>query len=377
MESVRNYIKVGLITDGAPIIEPMSLNGFDGYHVKNLLIGNGFHWQKDRDVFIPGDLIFLNMKQSDIHMINIVPVEQYLLSVISSEMNPEAPVEFLKAHAVISRSWAMRKVIGTHEDNSSGKLSRPESIIDWEEADEHIGFHVCSDDHCQRYQGLPEIIPDNARQAIASTEGLVLRDSSGRIADARFSKCCGGITEIFSSCWADRDYDYLISQKDPWCDLSSMSEDEKNRFLTMVLKSYDRGTHDFFSWKRIIYGDEISERLKSRFKMDIGLVTSMKILKKGASHRAVKLRLEGEKGNFEIGKELAIRRLLVPDCLYSSWFDIHKVDKAGRPGFLLSGRGWGHGVGLCQIGAANMALNGKSFSEILEFYYPGTTISRY
>lgn len=355
----------------------MSLNGFDGYRVRNLLIGNGFHWQNIRDVFIPGELKFLENEQSSIRLINIVPVEQYLLSVISSEMNPEAPVEFLKAHAIISRSWAMRKVLGANEADSTGKLYGPDCIIDWEEADEHIGFDVCSDDHCQRYQGLPEIIPDNAREAIAETERLVLRDSSGMIADARFSKCCGGITEIFSSCWADRDPDYLISQKDPWCDLSSMSEDLKYRFLSMVLKSFDRDTQDFYNWERIITGEDISDRLKSRFKIDIGLVRSIKIIKKGASPRAVRIRLEGEKGNIELGKELAIRRLLVNDCLYSSWFDIHKSDKTGIPEFRLSGRGWGHGVGLCQIGAANMAFNGKSFREILDFYYPRTTISHY
>lgn len=372
MNASEPYIRVGLLTDGLPQATPCVRDAVSGYMVGNLLIGHGFHWRKTVSAFIPGRLELLSEPQPPIHSVITLPLEDYVGCVISSEMNPEAPLEFLKAHAVISRSWAMRKILGAETPSDKGRIDEPSLKVSWEESDSHSGFDVCSDDHCQRFQGLPDAPTDTALDAVQATRGLVLKDRNGRIADARFSKCCGGRTEIFSSCWADKDEDYLVSKDDPWCDLSDMDASARQQFLSSALKGYDFHTQDFYRWTKSVPKEWLRKNVITRYGVDLGSLNSIAVERRGSSGRAVRLSIAGDNGKIEIGKELAIRRLLAPDCLYSSWFDI---EDAGEE-FILQGRGWGHGVGLCQIGAARMAFEGKSFEEILRFYYPDTSLEQ-
>ncbi len=364
-------IRVGIITDGLPEIEITPR----GYKIANLLIGDGFHWQKRTSALIKGNLLSLEKPQGNIHIINILPLETYLASVIGSEMNPDAPCEFLKAHAIISRGWALRKITRCNDTEKSAVSFRSAGEIEireWEESDSHTGFDVCSDDHCQRYQGHPANGHPVIETAIKETRGMVLTDLSGKIADTRFSKCCGGRTEIFSSCWNDLDFEYLISQDDPWCDLSDMDKDRRNSFLSSILKDYDRDTDDFYDWETEIDSSEIKRRLKEKYGCDIGDIVALTPLTYGPSGRIIKLEIEGLSGKINIGKTLAIRRLLAADCLKSSRFEISKTGNK----FKLHGHGWGHGAGLCQIGAARMAFEGKSYREILDFYYPTTQLTK-
>jgi len=362
-------ITVGIITDGDPVTSPSA----EGTNVHNLLIGDGFHWQKRLEATFKGELTALAEPQGNIHMVNRLPVEQYLQSVIGSEMNPNAPMEFLKVHAVISRSWAIRKIVGIRANLSNGKVKDSGRIIEWEESDSHRGFDVCSDDHCQRYQGIIHGAADGRTwSAVAETRGLVLTANTGDIADTRFSKCCGGMTEKFCTCWGDTDYDYLPARHDPWCNLSHMLEDARVSFLSSVLKDYDHTTTDFQTWTAQVSPTETATRLREQYGVDIGKIVHLKPISHGKSGRINELSIEGSEGTLSIGKTLPIRRLLAADCLKSSWFDIE--EKAGI--FILHGHGWGHGVGLCQIGAARMAEQGYDFKDILQFYYPGTKLTR-
>lgn len=361
-------IKVGLITSGTPEMRLTTKGTF----VKNLLIGEGFHWEQTKEATFAGRIELLNQAQGNIHAVNILPIEQYIESVISSEMNPSAPREFLKAHAVISRSWAMRKLNHHNNDRlSEGRQFSGKDIIDWEESDSHEGFDVCSDDHCQRYQGI-NFENRRAIEAVHATKGEIIIDKSGNIADARFSKCCGGRTEIFSSCWANEDYEYLSSVEDPWCDLSDMDDKQRHEFLCSSLKNYDLDTINFHDWQVEINKTDIEVRLKNKYGLDVGTIQEINVRERGKSRRVTNIEITGDKDKVTIGKELAIRRLLSSSCLYSSWFDI--INRGDR--FILNGHGWGHGVGLCQIGAARMALEGKCYREIIAHYYPGTEIKK-
>lgn len=364
-------IRVGIITRGAPRIREND----QGILVDNLLIGEGFHWEREISALLYGKTEMLPIPQGSIRMVNTLPVEKYIESVIGSEMSADAPMEFLKAHAVISRSWAMRKITGTDRGNACGsprieKQGEITTISEWEEADSHIGFDVCSDDHCQRYQGFTD--SPNASRAVEETKGLILTDGKEEIADTRFSKCCGGMTEWFSTCWDNSDKSYLIPKEDRWCDLSGLAAGEKEKTLRAILKDYDRETPDFYDWETETEDTQIAEVLKRKYKTDIGSILHLQPMMRGGSPRISRLQIAGSKGTVEIGKTLAIRRLLSAQCLKSSWFDITETGSK----FIFIGRGWGHGVGLCQIGAARMALAGKDFREILEFYYPGTKLMK-
>ncbi|MDE6392586.1 MAG: SpoIID/LytB domain-containing protein [Muribaculaceae bacterium] len=361
-------IRVGLITDGKPQITTA-----DGGHlIGNLLIGYGFHWQESVSVVVGGELEPLPTPQGKIHIINRLPLEQYLESVTGSEMNPSAPQEFMKAHAVISRSWALRKIKGNGGELPSESNKNFCEVTEWEESDSHTGFDVCSDDHCQRYQGRHSAGVSVAAEAVRLTRGLILVDSEGDTADTRFSKCCGGMTERFSACWSERDFGYLSCRPDPWCGLPDMEERERSGFLGTILKDFDRKTVDFREWTAFVGKEEIRTRMKQRYGVDIGDITGLRPIDHGDSGRITRLAVEGTEGTFTVGKTLAIRRLLAADCLKSSWFEVHPA----ADGFRLEGHGWGHGVGLCQIGAAYMAFKGKSFREILDFYYPGTRLMK-
>lgn len=341
----------------------------DTFILENQLIGRGFHWERAIRSILPGKVELTGDK--DFPLINILDIEVYLQCVVGSEMNPDAPIEFLKAHAIISRSWAAGKVLKCHQMSNEGKRITDDEIKSWEDTADHIGFDVCSDDHCQRYQGI-QPLSERARDAILSTSGMILTDTEGNLIDARFSKCCGGRTERFDTCWQDTNPPSLISREDPWCDLSDMSDPDREKLLRSVLKEYDRSTQGGHTWEANLTGEEIADFIRVKFGHDTGKILDLIPLERGASGRIKLMKFVGEKKSLTIGKELMIRKALSPSHLYSSWFDLTPTE-AGN--FLLSGHGWGHGVGLCQVGAARMATAGHSAEEILTFYYPGAQIT--
>lgn len=385
-----NQICIGIPTLGKPVLEKA------GAHIllRNMLIGKDFHWQKSIEALLPGEILIND--DPVFRIINRLPLETYLECVVGSEMNPEAPTEFLKAHAVISRSWAVGKINGAHQYDTSGKHNSPELIVNWEDTSDHTGFHVCSDDHCQRYQGI-QPIREEILEAIRETEGLVLKAKDGSLVDTRFSKCCGGKTELFSSCWQDTDPPCLESFDDSWCDLSNIPEEDRNKVLRSILKDYDLTNNGGYRWHTEVAARDVEENLRKKFGREVGEINDLVVTSRGASGRAIRMRIIGSRGSLEIGKELMIRRLLSPTHLYSSAFTITKQpagcndalsqdctsekevlsepDSAKSGRFLIEGSGWGHGVGLCQIGAARMALEGHDFRTILSFYYPGSHLT--
>ena len=304
--------------------------------------------------------------------INELPVERYLTSVISSEMSPTASLEFLKAHAVISRSWLLaqmdkRRKLESGQDSFFSFTRKDDELIRWHDREDHTIFDVCADDHCQRYQGIPKESGGKAEEAISETRGQVLT-YDGVICDARFSKCCGGETEEFQYCWEDTPKPYLVSIHDPYCDTHD------RHILSQVLKDYDQETPDFYRWTVEYTQEELSELVNRKLKDDFGLITDLIPLERGKSGRIWKLKIVGTKKTFTIGKELEIRRALSETHLLSSAFEVEV--RSQEKIFVLHGRGWGHGVGLCQIGAAVMGEQGKTFDEILLFYYRNAEINR-
>ena len=308
----------------------------------DVVIGIDFHWQQKRTFKYAGGLKFI-VEGDRITAVNCIGMEDYLMSVISSEMKSSASIELLKAHAVISRSWLKARL----KDHKTG----------------HEHFDVCADDHCQRYQGLTMAVGDDVCRAIDRTWGQVL-EYGGDICDTRYSKCCGGRTELFSTCWEDVDLPYLQSVEDPFCDC------ENSSILSQVLNDYDLHTADFHDWTVQYTTDELSELVRTRTGIDFGTIVALEAVERGPSGRIKYLRITGTLREEVIGKELAIRKALSSSHLKSSAFEIEK----SPDGFVLKGRGWGHGVGLCQIGAAAMAAQGYDYRQILSHYYVGAEI---
>lgn len=312
-------------------------------------IGIDFHWQRKRDLRYAGGLKFV-VEGDKIRAINRVGLEHYLLSVISSEMKSSASLDLLKAHAVISRSWALARIEDSVPDGPNKSTG-------------HVGFVVCADDHCQRYQGASMATGVNVRKAIDQTWGQVLR-YDGQLCDTRYSKCCGGLTEIFSTCWEDIDYPYLKCVEDKFCDC------ENSSILTQVLNDYDVETGDFHDWTVRYTQDELSELVKRRSGTDFGTIQDLVPVQRGPSGRIKFLRIVGSLQTKVVGKELVIRRYLSESHLKSSAFTVRREGAD----FILDGKGWGHGVGLCQIGAAVMADEGYDYKQILNHYYPGAKV---
>ena len=442
-----------------------------GFTLHKVRIGINFHWEREEDQLFSGGLTILPSEEGLV-AINSVLTEDYLLSVISSEMNGDAPEEFLKVHAVISRSWLLARptlgggnnadpAITDHTDRSdsshgSGQRVNTESpaaadrIIRWYDREDHSLFDVCADDHCQRYQGLLRAGNANIRRAIEATRGLVLTNGpDGAICDTRFSKCCGGVSERFSACWADEDYAYLQPVRDYAADggtpdavgiIPDLSDEQNARewilsspeafcntsdpaLLSTVLNSYDQETADFYRWRVEYSQEELSDLLRRRSGIDFGSVLELRPLRRGASGRIIELLIRGTLRTVTVGKELEIRRWLSESHLYSSAFVVDTVYADGqdiRPdinapamlsaghdsqclqpepglpaanppspghnsdqhcasvptGFILHGAGWGHGVGLCQIGAAAMSARGCTFDRILAHYFRGSCLTR-
>jgi len=353
------------------------------FALSDVTIGIGFHWERqERQVFRGGLRII--RRAGGLTAINDVALEDYVTSVISSEMSASCPLESLKAHAVISRSWMCYPKENPSRDGS-GQLQHHDAheILRWYGREAHADFDVCADDHCQRYQGITKAFSPSAMEAVRATTGEFLR-YQGKICDARFSKCCGGITERYATAWEDEDVPYLESIYDgptatqaasaeAWIASSPPAYCNTNdvALLARILPGFDQETRDFYRWQVKYTAGELADLIKSRIDADLGPIREIEALARGPSGRIYRLKITGARDFIVIGKELEIRRALSRTHLYSSAFVVEK--KSGA--FILRGAGWGHGVGLCQIGAAVMANEGANYREILQHYYRGTTIS--
>jgi stage II sporulation protein D len=352
------------------------------FALDDVTIGIGFHWErKERQVFRG---VFRLIKRDDgLTVINDVPLEEYVTSVISSEMSASCPLELLKAHAVISRSWLrFPKENPSISAKAQGQRLDSHEILRWYGREAHPDFDVCADDHCQRYQGITKAFSPAAAEAVRATAGEFLR-YNGIICDARFSKCCGGITERYSTAWEDADIPYLESiydgrtpssnTPDTWIRSAPPAYCNTNdsELLSRVLPGFDQETRDFYRWQVAYAPEELADLISARLGADLGPICDLQALARGPSGRIHRLKIIGERGYIIIGKELEIRRALSRTHLYSSAFVVDKEPDR----LVIRGAGWGHGVGLCQIGAAVMANDGKTYTEILHHYYRGTTVS--
>ncbi|SFK47700.1 SpoIID/LytB domain protein [Porphyromonadaceae bacterium KH3CP3RA] len=375
----------------------------NAFGLKNVIIGVQFHWERKEDQYFLGSLKFI-VENGSLSAINIVSLEDYLTSVISSEMSATSSEELLKAHAVISRSWLLAQIhknqslesTGTHYQTS---FETPTGIFRWYDRENHNRFDVCADDHCQRYQGITRQSTELVKKVIRETWGEVL-SYDGTICDARFSKCCGGVMETFENVWEPVIHPYLQAKPDytegsllPDLTIEDNAEEwirtsppafcntQDANVLKQVLNDYDRETADFYRWKITYSQEELSTLIRERSGIDFGEIIALQPLERGASGRIIRLKIIGTERVMTIGKELEIRRTLSKSHLYSSAFivDTQDEDENGIPQtFILTGAGWGHGVGLCQIGAAIMAEKGYSYNEILAHYFPASeTITNY
>lgn len=373
------------------------------FSLSDVTIGVNFHWERKETQTFLGTLRFV-VESDKIVAINELPVEKYLESVISSEMSATSSLELLKAHAVISRSWLLAQMKKRREVAESGNnffsfTKKEDTLIRWYDREDHTLFDVCADDHCQRYQGITKETSPHVAEAIRQTKGQILMDGE-EICDARFSKCCGGITEEFQYCWEDTPKTYLTAVRDIALgvehilpNLTNEEEAEKwirfnppafcntqdKKILSEVLNDYDQETVNFYRWKETLSQEKLQQLIADKLKMDLGAILDMKAVERGKSGRISKLQIIGTEKTFTIGKELEIRRTLSDSHLLSSAFVVDKYDKdeQGVPQrFELIGAGWGHGVGLCQIGAAVMGEQGYHYDAILLHYYQGAEIKK-
>lgn len=371
----------------------------DAFELEEVTIGVHFHWERKENQRFQGALKFI-VENGKLTAVNIINMEDYLTSVISSEMSATASLELLKAHAVISRSWLLAQIKKNKEPANpstgySAFTQTDEELIRWYDREDHTRFDVCADDHCQRYQGITRASTDIVKQAIAATRGQVLM-SGGEICDARFSKCCGGAFEEFQYCWEDKKHPYLAKKRDlvlETAELPDLTQDAEadrwirtlpeafchttdKKILSQVLNNYDQETTDFYRWKVEYTQDELAKLIRERSGIDFGQIIDLVPVARGTSGRIWKLKIVGTKQTLIIGKELEIRRTLSASHLYSSAFVVDKEGSEVPARFILTGAGWGHGVGLCQIGAAVMGEQGYKYDQILLHYYTGATIEK-
>lgn len=371
------------------------------FTLEDVTIGVNFHWERKEAQTFLGKLRFI-VENNNICAINELPVETYLISVISSEMRATSSLELLKAHAVISRSWLLAQMEQRKAENNNA-VKQPslfktdEEIVRWYDREDHKHFDVCADDHCQRYQGITKAANKHVVEAIKQTAGEILT-SHGEICDARYSKCCGGAVEEFQYCWENIKKPYLQALPDTMPDTTSLPNltneavarqwilSSPNAFcnttdqkvLSQVLNDFDQETTDFYRWIQIYSQAEVKQLLEEKLAMQFGDIIDLIPMERGKSGRIYRLKIIGTQRTLIIGKELEIRRALSKSHLYSSAFVVEKVDiKDGVPQlFVIKGAGWGHGVGLCQIGAAMMGVQGYRYDEILLHYYKSAEITK-
>jgi len=372
------------------------------FEVADVVIGVGFHWERRENQRFSGSIKII-CENGHITLVNILPVEDYLLSVISSEMSATASAELLKAHAVISRGWLLAQIVKNKRIAAGDNGCSPDMVesenerIRWYDREDHVNFDVCADDHCQRYQGITRQSTPRVAEAIAATCGLVLM-ADGQLCDTRFSKCCGGVFEEFENCWEPTHHPYLVARRDSTspADFPDLRDEETARewilshpesfcntadkgILSQVLNNYDQETTDFYRWEVHYTQTELAALIRKRSGIDFGAIRDLQPVERGTSGRLVRLRIVGTRRTMVIGKELEIRRTLSTSHLYSSAFVVERgaPDAGGLPeDFTLYGAGWGHGVGLCQIGAAVMGEQGYSYEAILAHYFPGAALTR-
>jgi stage II sporulation protein D len=399
-KAVYSEGKIILVNDGRKlesenplILTPENIKD-SSFTLNAVTIGVDFHWQRKEDQVFKGSLKIID-EDNRITAVNVLSIEDYLISVISSEMRATSSEEFLKAHAVISRSWLLAQIEKSKAINRTGgkynAYARTETeVVRWYDREDHRNYDVCADDHCQRYQGITRASTPAVIKVINNTFGEVLT-YDGSICDTRYYKCCGGMTELFENVWEPVNHPYLqrvidnpspsegfnlemnreeaaekwiIGNPDAFCNTSD------KQILSQVLNDYDQETNDFFRWEVTYSQKELSELVKTRTGIDFGIITDLVPLERGVSGRIKRLRIEGTLKTMIVGKELEIRKSLSKSHLYSSCFFVEKTGSGEKKGFILHGAGWGHGVGLCQIGAAVMGAKGYSYREILEHYFP-------
>ncbi|MDO8928241.1 MAG: SpoIID/LytB domain-containing protein [Bacteroidota bacterium] len=372
------------------------------FELNDVTIGIKFHWERKEDQVFKGSLKII-IENEKLTAINILPLEDYLVSVISSEMSATSSPELLKAHAITSRSWLLAQTIKSNDLQNSGKSYQtisdtPEEYLRWFDREDHLNFDVCGDDHCQRYQGITRQSTKLVEQAVAETRGMLLMDGEN-VCDARFSKSCGGISETFENVWEPEVHPYLQSIVDNPetpegfdTDLTNEEAAEKwirnappafcntrdKEVLSQVLNDYDQETKDFYRWSLTYQQADLAELIARKSGRDFGAILDLIPVERGKSGRLKKLKIVGTKLTLTIGKELEIRKTLSESHLYSSAFVVDRLNITdGIPGeFVLTGAGWGHGVGLCQIGAAMMGAKGYKYDEILLHYFKGASISK-
>ena len=372
----------------------------NSFELRGVTIGINFHWERKENQSFRGSVMFI-VENSKVTAINILGVEEYLTSVISSEMSATASLELLKAHAVISRSWLLAQIDKNEEITASGSeyntmKESEEELIRWYDREDHTRFDICADDHCQRYQGITRASTAIVRAAIEQTRGELLMYNR-RICDARYSKSCGGVFEEFHNCWEEKDMPYLVKQRDSKTETAipdltieenarewilsspeSFCNTTDKKVLSQVLNNYDQETVHFYRWEVKYSASQLSDLIRRRSGTDYGDILDLIPVERGTSGRLVKLKIVGSKKSRTIGKELEIRRTLSESHLYSSAFVVEK--SGGSPDkpeeFILKGAGWGHGVGLCQIGAAVMGEKGFKYNEILTHYFPGASVEK-
>ncbi len=341
----------------------------------DVTIGIQFHWEREEDDDYPYILEFCKSSAKKIMAINELPVERYLESVISSEMSGDCPSALLHAHTVIARSWLL------------AQMQNPP----------HVNYLVCHDDHCQRYQGMRRWTK-SAGNAVKDTHGEVLT-YQGEICDTRYSKSCGGITENFENCWPPQKVSYcqtiVDAPENKISPVPDLTKEENVRTwvtfrpasfcnatpqeLERLLVEYDREIKDLFRWEVIYSQDEITKLIESKTQRKLGQLKEIKTGKRGRSGRLLSIDFIGTTGNIHVDDQLEIRRVLSPSHLYSACFVVDtEGGKDSVPDkFILRGGGWGHGVGLCQIGAAVMSTHGYDYKQILQHYYRGTELTQW
>lgn len=396
------YINNEVISSSEVVFEPKDAENAS-FDLLDVTIGIKFHWERKENQRFKGSLVFI-IEDEKLTAINELSIEDYLVSVISSEMSATSSLELLKAHAVVSRSWLLAQVIkGKKLEESKAEyktITETENeYIRWYDREDHANFDVCADDHCQRYQGITRQSSPLVTKAIDETRGLVLMYNN-TVCDARFSKSCGGISETFENVWEPEEHPYLQaivdnpqvpqsydldltqeSAADKWIRNSpdAFCNTHDGKVLSQVLNDYDQETTDFYRWKVVFTQEKLAELIARKSGRDFGAIKDLVPVERGKSGRLKRLKIVGTKKTLTIGKELEIRKTLSESHLYSSAFVVDKRNVMdGIPGeIILTGAGWGHGVGLCQIGAAMMGEKGYSFTEIVNHYFKGAELKKY